>query len=102
LYDLGMAEKLCPVCGAYWKCDCVIPAPPPEPPPASPLRQRRTEVDPHDLIIDARSTVTEPVCEHDWVDAVGVELDEDIGIEEARVLICRLCGLYAVEQGADQ
>jgi hypothetical protein len=92
LYYREVNQKLCPKCGAYWSCDCVIEAPPP-PPLVRP--SRRTEV--RDLVIDAR---TEPAsaCEHDWVDAVGVDLDEDIAMPEARVLVCRLCGLYAVGQ----
>jgi len=62
---------LCPKCGAYWRCDCVI----------------------EDLMYvpDAR-------CEHDWTEAVGVELDSDAIGEGAKVLVCRLCGLYAVEE----
>lgn len=36
-------------------------------------------------------------CEHDWADAVGVELDEviELGPDE-HVVVCRLCGTYAV------
>ena len=37
----------------------------------------------------------DPLCQHDWVEAVGVDRDEDFP-EEARVVMCRLCGLYAV------
>ena len=67
-----MSEKLCPKCGAYWRCNCVI---------------------------EELSYVPDPRCEHDWADAVGVELDSDeIVLEKARVLVCRLCGLYAVEE----
>jgi hypothetical protein len=62
-------EKLCPTCGAYWACDC----PPPE----------------------SFNYVPSPGCEHDWTEAVGVEvLDGDP--EESHVFICRLCGIYAV------
>jgi hypothetical protein len=35
-------------------------------------------------------------CDHDWAEAVGVELD--LELSEARVVVCRLCGLYAVEE----
>lgn len=36
-------------------------------------------------------------CEHDWADAVGVELDEIIELADGEsVVVCRLCGLYAV------
>jgi hypothetical protein len=91
-----MAEKLCPVCGAYWKCDCVVPPPPSPPEAAPPIARRRTRS--KDLIIDARQPETAPTCDHDWVDAVGVELFDDIDIPEARIMVCRLCGLYAVEQ----
>lgn len=34
-------------------------------------------------------------CAHDWVQAVGVDLDAELP-EDASVLVCRLCGLYAV------
>jgi len=98
-----MEQKLCPRCGAYWACDCVIEEPPPpralpgpvvRPPRRSP---RRSEVR-DDLVIDAR---VEPAsaCPHDWVDAVGVELDDSLAGAESRVMVCRLCGLYSVEQG---
>ncbi len=39
-------------------------------------------------------------CQHDWTEVVGVELDEDASVGEAQVLVCRLCGLYAVEKSA--
>jgi hypothetical protein len=65
-------EKLCPMCGAYWSCDC--------PPP------------------DALIYVPEPGCEHDWTEAVGVEVDVDSDSEDKHVFICRLCGIYAVSE----
>ncbi|HEY4686041.1 MAG TPA: hypothetical protein VII57_08350 [Dehalococcoidia bacterium] len=68
-----MEEKLCPRCGAYWRCDC-----------------RLEELAPVAL--------TEGGCEHDWSEAVGVEVDGDLGLYDARVVVCRLCGLYAVEE----
>ena len=63
-----MTQRLCPVCGAYWQCDCR----------------------PEELVMPAT-----PGCEHDWTDAVGVDIDVDLG--EVKVVVCRLCGLYAVE-----
>jgi len=86
--------KLCPKCGAYWKCDCVIEAPAPErmPPPRHvPEPQEQLEAP---KILQAAS------CEHDWTEVVGVELDDDASYGEAQVLVCRLCGLYAVEKSA--
>jgi hypothetical protein len=67
-----MAEtKLCPKCGAYWQCNC-----------------QREELVP---LIDTG-------CAHDWTEAVGVELDSDLMGETRVVVVCRLCGLYAVEE----
>lgn len=63
-----MEQKLCPKCGAYWRCDCVI-----EVPEYFPI----------------------PSCQHDWVEAVGVDIDFDLG-EGNQVVLCRLCGLYSV------
>jgi hypothetical protein len=64
-------EKLCPRCGAYWSCGCVL---------------------------EELAFPVTPGCEHDWTDAVGVELDvEELDAEKTRVLLCRLCGLYAVQ-----
>jgi hypothetical protein len=60
---------LCPRCGAYWGCDC-----------------RLEDLEPPSL----------PGCDHDWVEAVAVEVNVDLGDAPARVLVCRLCGLYAV------
>jgi hypothetical protein len=37
-------------------------------------------------------------CEHDWTEAVGVEVDTAVNLEAAKVLVCRLCGLYAVQE----
>ena len=64
-----MADRLCPKCGAYWQCDCVL----------EELAQ------PIDLM-----------CDHDWIDAVAVEHDPEAFPEGTRVMMCRLCGLYAV------
>jgi hypothetical protein len=71
-----MERRLCPRCGAYWQCDCVI--------------EELTQ----------SGALTQPVaagCSHDWTDAVGVDV---VDLEAARVLVCRLCGLYAVEERA--
>lgn len=67
-----MSEKFCPTCGAYWACDC--------PPPST----------------DGLEYVPVPGCEHDWTEAVGVELDIDNKSEDTHVFLCRLCGIYAV------
>jgi hypothetical protein len=40
----------------------------------------------------------QPGCEHDWTEAVGVELEESLMQGEVQVLVCRLCGLYAVAE----
>ena len=63
-------EKLCPTCGAYWTCDCP------------------TEMD--------YSYVPVAGCEHDWTEAVGVEILIDQVSEDSHVFICRLCGIYSV------
>ena len=42
-------------------------------------------------------------CQHDWTEAVGVDLDEEsfgVDLEDSQVKLCRLCGLYAVEHSA--
>jgi hypothetical protein len=71
-YPCRVSQKLCPRCGAYWRCDCLV---------------------------EELSFVADARCEHDWVDAVGVELDSDgLDLETAKVLVCRLCGLYAVQE----
>jgi hypothetical protein len=70
-------ERFCPKCGAYWRCDCRFDEPP--------------GVDWHAAAVDGG-------CLHDWTEVLGVELDEDIAQEQAKVLLCRLCGLYAVER----
>jgi hypothetical protein len=62
-----MAERLCPKCGAYWQCGCV-------------LEEWRQPVDER--------------CNHDWAAAVGIDLDESLP-EGTEVVVCRLCGLYA-------
>ena len=68
---LGGMTSLCPRCGAYWRCDCQIEA-----------------------LIQPESAG----CPHDWSEAVGVDVDGTLNLEEAKVLVCRLCGLYAVEE----
>lgn len=71
-YDFGVSEndRLCPRCGAYWGCDCPR----------------------EELMLPA-----DEACEHDWADAVGVELDEVIELGPGEhVVVCRLCGTYAV------
>jgi hypothetical protein len=70
-----MAIDLCPRCGAYWRCSC--------PPPG---------VEPF---------LPDPACEHDWTSAVGVELlEDDLAEAGARVMLCRLCGIYGIEAPA--
>ena len=61
--------ELCPRCGAYWACDGRLEQPGPP---------------------------STPGCEHDWVEAVAVAIDLDLPSQRAKVLVCRLCGLYAV------
>lgn len=67
------SEKLCPTCGAYWSCDCPIPVP-----------------------VDDFRYVPLQGCEHDWSEAVGVEIEVELQSEDSHVFICRLCGIYAV------
>ena len=69
-----MSARLCPKCGAYWKCDCTL----------------DDVYDPAKL-----SPPLDPSCNHDWTDVVSVEIDETFG-SNAKVIVCRLCGLYAV------
>jgi hypothetical protein len=88
-----MDAELCPKCGAYWKCDCVIEVPRPErlrPPP-----RLDAPAEPMGLL-----AAPESGCQHDWTEVVGVELDDDTVLGEAQVLVCRLCGIYAVEKSA--
>ena len=66
-----MERRLCPNCGAYWQCDCRY---------------------------DELTLPQNEACEHDWAEAVGVDIDPGLDLGGAKVLICRLCGLYAVEQ----
>jgi hypothetical protein len=66
-----MEVRLCPKCGAYWRCGCGI----------------------EELAFPA-----DEGCSHDWADAVGIELDGDLGLYDARVVVCRLCGLFAVQE----
>ena len=70
--EVLMSERLCPKCGAYWSCDCSI---------------------------DELLPLRDDGCEHDWTEAVGVEVvDGVIDLESARVMFCRLCGLYSVRE----
>lgn len=81
-----MDERFCPRCGAYWKCDCAF--------EAVELRQEeRSLPDREKMTLPAK-----PGCPHDWTEALGVHVDEEMVIGEAQVLVCRLCGLYSVEE----
>jgi len=94
---MGIVEaKLCPKCGAYWSCDCVIEAPPPE--RRAPLFDSFDTTGPQEIL--APPITQAAGCQHDWTEVVGVELDDDASYGEAQVLVCRLCGLYAVEKSA--
>jgi hypothetical protein len=64
-----MMERLCPRCGAYWKCGCVL---------------------------DEWAQPPAPDCPHDWIETVGVEVDD--AQDGAIVLLCRLCGRYDLAQ----
>ena len=66
-------DLLCPKCGAYWACSCLI----------------------EDLVF-----IPDVDCEHDWAEIVGVELDEEIGNEASQVYGCRLCGRFAADNVA--
>jgi hypothetical protein len=66
--------------------------PPPLRDRREPLRQQE-EIEPPKIMQAAG-------CQHDWTEVVGVELDEDASFGESQVLVCRLCGLYAVEKSA--
>jgi hypothetical protein len=86
MLEADMAERLCPKCGAYWACGCEL-----EVPSVAHLQQRVASSD--------AASFGQPVdvlCPHDWVDAVGVEHDQEAFPEGTRVLMCRLCGIYAV------
>jgi hypothetical protein len=63
------AERLCPRCGAYWRCDCIL---------------------------DEWRQPLDESCRHDWLPAMGVELEEGLP-DEAMPIMCRLCGLFAVQ-----
>ena len=76
-----MESKLCPKCGAYWKCDCKFDV---------------VELKPRDA--EKLAFPVAPGCQHDWTEAVGVAIDEDLVDGEAQVMVCRLCGIYAVEE----
>lgn len=67
-----MPERLCPRCGAYWQCGCV-------------LDEWRQPVD--------------EACPHDWVATVGVDRDEGLP-DDVNVFLCRLCGIYAAGAAA--
>ncbi len=67
-YDQAMAaDSLCPKCGAYWGCNCAT---------------------------EELAYIPDLDCMHDWVEVVGVELDEEVGAETSRVYGCRLCGKF--------
>jgi hypothetical protein len=94
------STKLCPVCGAYWKCDCK---------PEEIARVQRREVErsalnqTHALLNlpssdQAPDAIPNTGCQHDWSEALGVEVDEQLVSGETQVLVCRLCGLYSVEE----
>ena len=98
------SAKLCPVCGAYWKCDCK---------PEEVARVQRREVDrsalnqaPEISRLSLRERsgnqpgpdTTNSGCQHDWSEALGVEVDDQLASGEMQVLVCRLCGLYSVEE----
>jgi hypothetical protein len=76
-----MDSRFCPKCGAYWKCDCKFDIV--EATPAS---------------LNKLAFPTKPGCDHDWTEAVGVEVDDDLVLGEAQVMVCRLCGIYSVEE----
>jgi hypothetical protein len=98
------STRLCPVCGAYWKCDCKS---------EEVERLRRREVERSALNQVPESSRFAPReqsnnqdadsadgggCNHDWSEALGVEVDEQLVSGETQVLVCRLCGLYSVEE----
>jgi hypothetical protein len=97
------SSKLCPVCGAYWKCDC-------KPEEVARLRHREVERSAlnresfNTLAPSRRSADRAPAepsgggCNHDWSEALGVEVDEELVSGETQVMVCRLCGLYSVEE----
>ena len=101
------SSKLCPICGAYWKCDC-------KPEDVARLRRRKVERsalnrEPSDAFLPSNRSnnqgsdstsdaITGGGCSHDWSEALGVEVDEQLVSGEARVMVCRLCGLYSVEE----
>jgi hypothetical protein len=75
---------LCPICGAYWACDC----------PKIESRFEKPQVE---------ELPREPVsagCNHDWQEVVSVDLEGTAYPDGARVVACRFCGLYAVQAGA--
>ena len=76
-----MESKFCPKCGAYWPCDCKFDV---------------VEMTQPDL--EKLAFPTAPGCQHDWTEAVGVNVDEDLVLGEAQVMVCRLCGIYAVKE----
>lgn len=43
----------------------------------------------------------DPGCDHDWIDAVGVELFVDLDNRDAHVVVCRLCGSYTVGESTE-
>lgn len=76
-----MDSKFCPKCGAYWQCDCTFDI----------IEMRQPE-------LDRLAMPVKDGCQHDWTEAVGVEVVEDLTLGDAQVMVCRLCGIYAVEE----
>ena len=52
-------------------------------------------------MIESLDIPVDPAYEHDWLDAVGVELLVDTDNPDAHVVVCRLCGAYSVRQTAE-
>ncbi len=78
---LEAGGRFCPKCGAYWACDCDLTA---------------------DLPAAVAFQPSTPGCDHDWSDVVAVEVERDDFPTEARVVVCRLCGIYAVRTRGQQ
>jgi hypothetical protein len=76
-----MESSFCPRCGAYWQCGC-----------------KYDVIEIKQPVAEKLAFPVTPGCQHDWIEAVGVEIDDDLVIGEAQVMVCRLCGIYAVEE----
>ena len=68
--DAAGKRACCPKCGAYWGCGCEL--------------------------ADALSLEGSAGCAHDWNDVVAVEVEHEAYPGPARVVVCRLCGIYSV------